>query len=134
MPQLKFLKSYKLQVTSYNISDKELIEVYINARAFLFASVDEEFGIVLVEAMGYGLPVIAYKSGGVPETVKDGVNGYLFEKLTPDSLIQKINKFESLTEKERTAMKKQVRKTSEKFSELKFVQHIKEFIHTVSRQ
>lgn len=132
----KYLKSIAGKTVEFlgNINDQELTQIYKHAKAFLFASVDEEFGIAPVEAMGYGLPVIAYKSGGLPETVSDGHNGYLFEKLTPDSLIQKSKKFESLTEKEKTEMKIQARKTAENFTEEKFKKKILDFIHTVSRR
>lgn len=114
-----------------NISDQELIKVYRDAKAFLFASVDEEFGIVLVEAMGNGLPVIAYKSGGVPETVKDGINGFLFEKHTPESLVEKLKKFDSLTKEQKIKLQTQARKTAEQFTEEKFKNKILDFIHTV---
>ncbi len=117
-----------------NLSDVELVKVYKNAKAFLFSSVDEEFGIAPIEAMGYGIPVIAYKSGGVPEYVKDRVNGYLFNDLNEDSSVNKIKKFESLNEKELIAMKKQARKTAEQFTEEKFKKKILKFIHTVSHR
>ena len=64
-----------------NISDDKQPILYLNAKAFLFSAVDEEFGIAPVEAMGYGLPVIAYASGGIKETIRDEFNGYLFNEL-----------------------------------------------------
>lgn len=124
-PTVQFLES---------ISDQELSKVYQQAKAFLFASVDEEFGIVLVEAMGFGVPVIAYKSGGVPETVKDGVNGFLFGKLSSTSLIQKLKKFESLGKEEKTNMKIEARKTAKQFAEETFRKKILDFIHIVSHR
>jgi glycosyltransferase involved in cell wall biosynthesis len=54
-----------------HVADQELEKVLMLSKAFLFASVDEEFGIAPIEAMGYGIPVIAYKSGGLIETVID---------------------------------------------------------------
>lgn len=117
-----------------NISDEDLAKVYKSAKAFLFASVDEEFGIVLAEAMGYGLPVIAYRSGGVPGIVKNNENGYLFEKLSPESLIQKIKIFESLSGETKNEMRTHARKTAENFSEEKFKKRLLDFIHTVSHQ
>jgi len=125
-----YLKSIAGETVEFlgNLPDRELTQVYRNAKAFLFASVDEEFGIVLVEAMAYGLPVIAYKSGGIPEIVTDGINGYLYEKLSPEFLIQKLKKFESLREKEKIEIKKQARITAEKFSEEKFKKKVLHFI------
>lgn len=46
---------------------------------FVHASIEEPFGIVIVEAMAAGLPVIATRGGGVPEIVTDGIDGYLVE-------------------------------------------------------
>ncbi len=132
----EYLKSIAGKTVEFlgNISDKELAKVYQHAKAFLFASVDEEFGIVLVEAMGYGLPVIAYKSGGVSETVKDGINGYLFNELTKDSLVEKVKKFEGLKKEQLIEMKKESRKISGNFNEEKFKKRLLDFIHTVSHQ
>ncbi len=111
-----------------NLTDKELKKTYLNAKAFLFASRDEEFGIAVVEAMGYGLPVIAYRSGGLPEYVVDGKNGYLFDKLEANSLIDKVNELTGLASSKYIEMRKEARITAERFSEEKFKRNIKEFI------
>lgn len=111
-----------------NISDEKLKQLYLSAKAFLFASVDEEFGIAPVEAMGYGIPVIAYHSGGITEYLTEGINGFFFDQLNEDSLIKKIKQFERLTKEKLLTMKKNARKTAEKFSEEKFKQKILKFI------
>lgn len=111
-----------------NLSDEELKKTYLNARAFLFASRDEEFGIAVVEAMGYGLPVIAFRSGGLPEYVVDGKNGFLFDQLDQLSLIKKIHELTSLTSSKYIEMRKEARKTAERFTEDKFEEHIKQFV------
>ena len=76
------------------VSDKEKIELMSRAKAFIMASEDEDFGITPVEAMGVGTPVIAYKSGGLTETVVDGKTGIFFDELTSESLEKAIQKFE----------------------------------------
>lgn len=111
-----------------NVTDQELFSLYKNAKAFLFASVDEEFGIAPIEAMGYGVPVIAYKSGGLIETVKEGKNGYLFGALTEKSLTAKVEKLQNLSKGEYMEMRKNARKTSENFSEEKFKMRILKFV------
>lgn len=111
-----------------NISDSQLQKLYLKAKAFLFSSVDEEFGIAPVEAMGYGVPVIAYRSGGIPEYLKDGVNGYLFDKLKPEALIKKIKIFESLPKEKLAEMKKSTCQTAKNFSEEKFKKRFLNFI------
>ena len=52
-----------------------LPDLYANCDAFLFASVTETLGLVLLEAMASGLPVIAAPAGGVGDHLRDGVNG-----------------------------------------------------------
>ena len=112
------------------VPDTEMPDLFRNASAFLFSAADEEFGIAPIEAMGYGLPVIAYKSGGVVETVKDGVNGYLFEALDENSLATKVKKLESLNEDAYLALRKNARSEAEKYSFGHFKKQILEFIHS----
>jgi len=50
---------------------------YRAASVFIMASENEAFGRVLVEAMACGVPVVAVRSGGVPEIVRDGQDGFL---------------------------------------------------------
>ncbi len=113
-----------------HVPDEEFPTILSSARAFLFASVDEEFGIAPVEAMGYGVPVVAYKSGGLKETVKDGVNGYLFEELREQSLEEKIKKLESLPKEKYLEMRAAARAESEKYS---FARFRKEILALVSK-
>ncbi|MFH0979531.1 MAG: glycosyltransferase [Candidatus Roizmanbacteria bacterium] len=114
-----------------NLSDQEFKKLFSNAKAFLFSSKDEEFGIAPVEALGYGLPVIAYNSGGVPEYVIDGKNGFLFDKLDEDLLVKKVNELTSLSEEKYLEMKKEARKTAERFNEERFKKEILSFIKKV---
>lgn len=58
---------------------KDLAAAYASADAFIFPSRTETLGLVLLEAMAAGTPVVAARSGGIPDIVTDGVNGYLFD-------------------------------------------------------
>ena len=129
----KYLKSIAGPTVEFlgNLSDQEFKKKFLNAKGFLFASKDEEFGIAPVEAMGYGLPVIAYNSGGVPEYIKNGVNGYLFNQLNENSLVEKINELTRLGGEKYLEMKKEARKTAERFGEKRFEREIKSFIKKV---
>lgn len=113
------------------IKDNEFVTFYRNAKAFLNASVDEEFGIAPVEAMGHGVPVIAYASGGLRETVKDTKNGFLFEELTRESLSIAIAKLEKLSKKEYLQMSATARKESEKYTAAVFKEKLLSLIRTV---
>ncbi len=57
---------------------RELPALYASADAFLFASTTETLGLVVLEAMAAGLPVIATPAGGVADNLRDGENGLAF--------------------------------------------------------
>ncbi|MCC6369018.1 MAG: glycosyltransferase family 4 protein [Bryobacterales bacterium] len=48
----------------------------------------EGFGRVIIEGFSAGVPVLAFRSGGIPEIIEDGKTGYLAERKTPESLAQ----------------------------------------------
>lgn len=77
------------------LNDKETAEYYAKAKAFLFTA-EEDFGITPLEAMACGTPVIAYGKGGATETVKDGITGLFFNRQTPESLMNAIQRFEKI--------------------------------------
>lgn len=78
------------------VTDEEKLILMKEAKAFVFSAYDEDFGITPVEAMGVGTPVIAFKSGGVKETVIDNKTGVFYEPNTPNALNNAINDFEKL--------------------------------------
>jgi glycosyltransferase involved in cell wall biosynthesis len=72
-------------------------EKYGRCRALLFPG-EEDFGIVPVEAMASGRPVIAYRRGGALETVVEGRTGLFFDEQTEDSLLATVERFEEIEE------------------------------------
>jgi len=70
-------------------SDEELRAHYRACRFLVFPG-EEDYGIVPVEAMACGAPVVAYGRGGVTETVIDGETGRFFHQQTPDALNQAV--------------------------------------------
>lgn len=105
------------------VTDEKKFELLANAKAYIFASYDEDFGITPVEAMGVGTPVIAYKSGGVKETVVDGKTGLFYSENTPESLNKAISKFEKIKISSDDCVVQ-----AEKFSEKVFDRKIKDII------
>ena len=63
------------------LAGDDLASAYASADAFVFPSRTETLGLVLLEAMAAGCPVVAANSGGIPDIVTDGVNGFLFDPL-----------------------------------------------------
>ncbi|MFD1849474.1 glycosyltransferase family 4 protein [Oceanobacillus bengalensis] len=93
---------------------EELSRVFASADAFIFPSVTETLGLVILEAMASGLPVIAAKSGPTIEQIRDGKTGILFENENVDSMLAAI---ERLEDKEKlNEMKIQARKEAEKYA------------------
>jgi glycosyltransferase involved in cell wall biosynthesis len=75
------------------VSDEELISLYGHAKGLLFPG-SEDFGIVMVEALGTGTPVIAYKKGGAVDIIENGKSGILFPHQSVESLIKGIKEAE----------------------------------------
>ena len=95
-----------------------------NAKAFIFAGEDEDFGITPVEAMSVGTPVIAYRSGGIIESVIEGRTGIFFDKLSIDSLRDAIKRLNDLNHLSKGDCIRQ----AQKFSKERFKKEIKEFV------
>ena len=95
------------------------------AKAFVFAA-EEDFGIIVVEAMACGTPVIAGNFGGTSESVIDGKTGVLFPDQSVDSIISAVKKFEQISG---TLSYSEIRNHSEKFSRYTFEHNIKEYVN-----
>ena len=105
--------------------DFESLKGYMEkAKAFVFAA-EEDFGIIVVEAMACGTPVIAGNYGGTAESVIDGVTGILFPEQTVDSIVEAVKRFDVISH---SMNYKEIRYHSEKFSRQTFEQNIKEYV------
>ncbi|MDR3448539.1 MAG: glycosyltransferase [Alphaproteobacteria bacterium] len=72
-----------------------LRQLYSQCRGLIFPG-EEDFGIVPVEAMSSGRPVVAFGKGGALETVVDGLTGVFFKEQTVDSMIDAIERLEQM--------------------------------------
>lgn len=102
------------------IREEEKEKLFSGARAYLSPSIDEDFGMLNVEMMAYGTPVIAHRSGGALETVVEGKTGLFFDEPTPNSLEKVIRKFEKTY-----FDPKEIIKHANKFSKDRFIKEIK---------
>lgn len=83
------------------MTGKTLGAAFASADAFVFPSRTETLGLVLLEAMAAGCPVIAANAGGIPDIVTDGVNGYLFDPFDDNGAIAATQRLlASATERE----------------------------------
>ncbi|MBI2013539.1 MAG: glycosyltransferase family 4 protein [Candidatus Colwellbacteria bacterium] len=67
-------------------------EIYRKADVFVLPSISEAFGLVNLEAMASGVPVVATNVGGVPNVVKDGVVGFLVPPKDSQAIAQAVIK------------------------------------------
>ncbi|MCL4248427.1 MAG: glycosyltransferase family 1 protein [Anaerolineae bacterium] len=72
------------------LKGEQLSQAYASADMFVFPSAMETFGLVVVEAMAAGLPVVASRVGGVCDIVHEGVNGYSFESGDIPALVDAV--------------------------------------------
>ncbi len=123
-PQLTRLKGMAKSHTKFlgRVSNAEKYDLLAKAKALIFPA-EEDFGIVPIEALSCGTPVIAYGKGGATEYICPGKNGMLFRKQTAESLIEAIKKFENTK-----FDKKAIIKSANAFSKDRFIKEIKDFI------
>jgi glycosyltransferase involved in cell wall biosynthesis len=97
------------------LSRSELVNEFAAADFLVLPSRFEPFGVVILEAMAAGLPVIASRVGGIPEIVADGRTGLLVEPDNPDALAES---FELLSQDEslRRSMGRAARERVEEYA------------------
>jgi glycosyltransferase involved in cell wall biosynthesis len=74
------------------LAGAELAAAYASGDAFLFPSSTETLGLVLLESMAAGCPVVGAERGGIPDIVTDGINGCLYDPDNSDSLIAAVRR------------------------------------------
>lgn len=70
-------------------NSREMEQVIAGADLFLLPSKQESFGLAALEAMAYGVPVIATRAGGLPEVIEDGKSGFLEEVGDVEAMAEK---------------------------------------------
>lgn len=96
------------------VDDDKLVEFYQNAKALIMPQ-EEDFGIVAVEAQASGVPVIAYRRGGVRDSVIEGVTGIFFRRQETRDLIRAVEKFGKKRFDRRVLIKNAKRFSKERF-------------------
>ncbi len=105
---LKMIKNYKLDdnvIYKGNIPQKYLADIYNAMDVLVFPTqVEESLGLVGLEAMACGVPVMGTKIGGLEDYIKDGENGFFFKKDDYNELYEKMCLYFYLPEKEKIQM------------------------------
>ena len=114
-PHIKFLPKYN--------GAEEITKYFKAAKGLIFPSL-EPFGIIPVEALACGLPILAFAKGGSADIVEDGINGQFFAKQTVASLAKGIKSFNVAQYNRR-----QVAKTADRFNEAVFATAWRELLN-----
>ncbi|MFO7445164.1 MAG: glycosyltransferase, partial [Ignavibacteriaceae bacterium] len=123
MQKIKSKTSSNIEILGYQ--QFETLKRHMQkARAFVFAA-EEDFGIIVVEAMACGTPVIAWSSGGTTETIVEGKTGLFFKDQNVSSLIEAVNRFEKSEDKFNPSV---IRAHSKQFSREVFEEKMKLFV------
>lgn len=113
----KIFENTKTNFIGY-LSGEELASAYASGDIFLFPSSTETLGLVLLEAMAAGCPVIGANKGGIPDIINNGINGCLYNPDEKDngerSLIEATKKI-LVDKNKKEAMRKEARKEAEQW-------------------
>lgn len=130
-PEANYLRKIagpNVEIIGRRVSERELIDLFERCQAFVFPA-EEDFGIVPVEAMSAGRPVLAYGKGGALDYINPGITGELFYEQSEESLIEALRKFHP--EKYDPLV---IRRHAEKFSAERFKAEFKAFVDRAWRK
>lgn len=112
---------------------EELAIIYNTMNYFIFPTrtISESLGLVGLEAMACGVPVIGSRFAGLVEYVKEGINGYLFKVDCIDELAKKIISASKFSKVQQDKMAIEARKTAEAYSSKKTSKQLKEMLDSI---
>lgn len=115
------------------LTGKELGSAFACADAFIFPSRTETLGLVLLEAMAAGCPVVAANSGGITDIVTSGVNGYLFNPEDEQGAIAATQRLLEQNQ-EREIIRKNARLEAERWGWAAATRQLQHYYQTVQSQ
>lgn len=121
MGNLKSVAKSNIEFLGF-VEQEKLNQIYKGSRAVIIPGT-EDFNIVAVEAQSFGKPVIAFRKGGVMETVIDGKTGWFFDEQTPASLVAAVKKNGKINPQD-------CWKNSQRFSKERFVKEILAYVRS----
>jgi glycosyltransferase involved in cell wall biosynthesis len=108
----KLARGYKNIIFLGRVEEEELLELYARCIAFIFVPILEDYGLVVLEAMAAGKPVITVNEGGPTETVIHGKTGLIIEP----NINEIVNAVRFLTKERAESMKTNCINRAKKFS------------------
>ena len=127
LPDLKELAGPNIEFLG-RVDDHQVKSLLENCRALIFPTL-EDFGIVPVEAMAAGKPVVAYRAGGALETIIEGKTGVFFDEQTPEAIIKALEVLEKTNIDPRDCVEQ-----AQRFSKEAFKINIKNFVEEKFRR
>jgi len=123
-PELKKLRKIAGPTIEFlgRVPDEKIADYYAKCRAFIFPQ-EEDFGIVAIEAMASGRPIIAYRAGDIVENMEEKKVGIFFDSQTPEDIMRAIEKF-----KDSDYDPDYIREKAKKFDKAIFKAKIMEYI------
>lgn len=123
-PDHEHLKSIAGPTVSFEYfpSDERVNELFGGAKGYIFPA-EEDFGIVMVEALSAGTPVIAYARGGSKDIVNNNQGGIVFDEQTTESLKEALVKFESIN-----FPPENMQRVAKRFHKTLFIQKIRKIV------
>jgi glycosyltransferase involved in cell wall biosynthesis len=112
------------------VSQERLVSLYKKARVTIICSIDEPFGLVPIESMMNGTPVIAHNSGGPKETISDGLTGFLYDN--DNGLVELMKKVFRIDARVYTSMQQNCIEAAARYDVENAVVRLEKLLETVS--
>lgn len=133
----KNMREFRKKISRYNAEDKiiykgalkdeALISHFLDSSIYLMTSRWEGFGLVLVEAMSFGLPIISFNQSGSQEVLEGGKNGVLVENGNVIAIVKEVEKFVANIELRKNYQKKSLERVKD-FSIEKIIEQWRELL------
>lgn len=129
-PEMDRLKKLAGKTVEFlgRVPDAELPKYYAECRGFIFPQ-EEDFGIVAIEAMASGRPILAYRGGDIPEHLEEGKMGVFFQEQTVEAVEAAIRQF-----RDKDYDSEYIRGRALRFDTALFKEKIKEYIEEAMRK
>lgn len=132
-PARKYQKYIKKQRVIFCGPQKEVHKFYAASDAFVFPTMYEPFGLVILEALASGLPVITTRLSGASEIISDGTQGFVVNK--PENIGEIAQKISYLMDKkENQRMGREAMNLAEKFSFQRHIESIIELYNSMAKK